>query len=320
MELRKDYILDRWTYISEKRETRPHDHGKKAEIDNHSKKKCPFCFGKEHLTPKEIGRVEKLRGKWLVRWIPNKYPSLIKSRKEKTFSSQPFFKSISPFGLQEIIIETPGKKQMFELSIKHLSIILKVYNHRIEELSKIEGIEYVLVFKNKGKEAGASLVHSHSQVMATGKLPAAIEEEVSAFGKYKTCPYCHVIEKEKAGPRKVFENDSFIAFTPYAPRFNYEIWLFPKEHMRKMKELKESQYFSLAEMLNKILVKINEINAPYCFYIQYGPEGKDFHWHMEILPRTNIRAGFELSGGDTIISVSPERAARFYRNESDSSN
>jgi len=319
MELRKDYILDRWTYINKTRSKRPHHYQAKHESDQHPKD-CPFCAGKEHLTPSETGRVEKIRGKWLVRWMPNKYSTLEPKNLNKTISKEPFFKSYAPYGLQEVIVDTPDKRQMADLSTEHLSIILKTYNYRIEELSKTKGIQYVLVFKNKGKEAGASIVHSHSQVIATRKIPASINEEIAAFNQYKDCPYCEIIKAEQAGPRKVFENESFLAFIPYAPRFNYEIWLFPKAHMKKLDELREEQYFTLAQMLQKIIRKLNEIKAPYCFYIQYGILGKDFHWHIEVLPRLNIRAGFELSGGDSIISISPEEAADFYRNESNPSN
>ncbi len=314
MQLRKDYILNRWSYISGARAKRPHNYQSITDNNEAHPKNCPFCFNREYLTPEEIGRVEKIKGKWLVRWFLNKYPALTSTKTQKEISNNRFFQAYSSFGIQEVIIETPDKRQMVDLSVEHISIILKVYNHRIEELSKIKGIEYVMVFKNRRKGAGASIVHSHSQVIATGKIPALIEQEILAFNQYNSCPYCDIIKAEQSGPRKVFENENFIAFTPYAPRFNYEIWIFPKAHMKKMNEMKDWQYFDLAEILKKILKKINEINTPYCFYIQYGV-GKtmDFHWHIEILPRVNIKAGFELSGGDSIISVSPEEAAEFYK-------
>ncbi len=312
MQLRKDYILNKWSYISTTRSRRPHNCQSKTDNETHPKN-CPFCFGKEYLTPKEIGRVEKIKGKWLVRWLPNKYPALIPAKTQKEISNNQFFQAYTSFGIQEVIIETPDKRQMVDLSSEHLSIILRVYNNRIEELSKIKGIEYVMVFKNRRKGAGASIVHSHSQVIATGKMPALIEEEILAFNQYKTCPYCNIIKAEQFGPRKIFEDEYFLAFTPYAPRFNYEAWIFPKSHMRRICELTWEQYLSLAIMLKKILKKLDNIKAPYCFYIQYAPNNKDFHWHLEILPRVNIRAGFELSGGDSIVGISPEKAAEFYK-------
>jgi len=313
MQLRKDYILNKWSYISATRSNRPHNYRSVVHNDEVHPKDCPFCAGKEHLTPPETGRVEKEKGKWLVRWFPNKYPALTPAETQKEISNNQFFQAYTSFGIQEVIIETPDKRQMVDLNSEHLSIILKVYNHRIEELSKIKGIKYVMVFKNRRKGAGASIVHSHSQVIATGKMPALIEEEILAFNQYKTCPYCDIIKAEQFGPRKVFEDEYFLAFTPYAPRFNYEIWIFPRTHMKKLRELTQEQYISLAIMLNKILKKLNDISAPYCFYIQYAPNNKDFHWHLEVLPRVNIRAGFELSGGDSIVSVSPEEAAEFYK-------
>jgi len=316
MELRKDYILNRWAYISEVREKRPSNFKfVQNSIEVPHPKSCPFCIGAENQTPDEKGRVvESGRRKWLIRWVANKYSALELHEYGKILSENTFFKAYSPYGLQEVIIETPDKKQMADFSHDHLVLILKVYNNRIEELSKIEGINYVMVFKNQGREAGASIIHSHSQVVAVGKVPALIAEEVKEFNTYQECPYCNVIEAERMGPRKVFENEDFVAFTPYAPRFNYEIRVYPKKHMRKLSELQNEQYFNLADILKKILHKLQELNASYCFYIQYAPKDQDFHWHLEILPRLSNLAGFELSGGDGLIGVSPEDAANFYRN------
>ncbi len=316
MQLRKDYILNRWSYINTKRGKRPHNF---ALSGDHTKdmhpKDCPFCAGHEKMTPPERGRVEKSKGKWLVRWFHNKYPIVSLCQHATKAEPNPFYQTLPAHGIHEIIVETPGQEQMAELSYEHLAVVLKVYNYRIKELSKEEGIRYVLVFKNKGKAAGASLVHSHSQVIALNQVPSLVTEKLKAFDSFDECPYCRIIQDEAGGPRKAFENHDFIAFTPYAPRFNYEIWIFPKAHMRNMDELREQQYMSLAEILHWVLVKLSAMGAPYCFYIHYAPEKNDFHWHIEILPRLNIMAGFELGGGDSVVTINPEDAAQFYKNE-----
>lgn len=314
MELRKDYILNRWTYINESRHKKPDNFIDQSVKKSLHPKDCPFCLGHEHMTPDEKGRVEKTRGKWLIRWLSNKYPALDMAVEDKIVSDEEFFYSQSSYGIQEVIIETPDQRQMAEFSQEHLALILKVYNYRIEELSKIHQINYVLVFKNQGKEAGASILHSHAQVIGVKKIPAWIEQELRAYSKVDGCPYCYVLEKESQGERKIFENDDFLLFSPYAPRFNYEAWIFPKKHMKKMSELNHNQYFSLAEALKIILRGLEELDAPFCFYIQYGPGNNDFHWHLEILPQLNKKAGFELSGGDSIVTVSPESSAQFYKN------
>jgi len=314
MELRKDYILDRWSYISQDRGKRANNFFSESNDADHPKN-CPFCKGHESMTPEEKGRIEKEKGEWLIRWLPNKYPALDLSETGGIISDNQYFKARESYGVQEVIIETPDKRQMVDLSCEHISTILRTYNHRIEELSKLKDINYVLVFKNQGKESGASLVHSHSQVIGVEKIPAWILTESIAFNQYENCPYCEVISLERGGPRNVYENNDFMAITPYAPRFNYEIWIFPKDHMKKLNELPYDKYLSLAEILKMILQKIKLMGASYCFYVQYGLENQNFHWHLEVLPRLNVQAGFELSGGDSIISVSPEEAARFYRGE-----
>jgi UDPglucose--hexose-1-phosphate uridylyltransferase len=308
--LRKDYILDRWTYISPQRNKRP-QHFKKIKHTPHPRN-CPFCSGREAQTPPEKGRIIEKRKKWLIRWMPNKFPAL-SAKESSNISNNQFFFAETAYGLQEVIVETPDKRQLADLSNDHIAALLKVYNYRIQELEKLPNINYVSVFKNKGKEAGASIVHSHSQVIATKRIPHSVKDELETYNKFKYCPYCRIIEDESKGPRQVFENKDFTAFCPYAPRFNYEVWIFPKQHMNNLTKLKEKQYFALAEILKKILKRLQTVDAPYCFYIQYGPYNQDFHWHIELLPRLNTSGGFELSGGDIIVTVSPEKAANFYK-------
>lgn len=317
--LRKDYILDRYSYVSPERSKRPDDYGEKAGAENHPDD-CPFCPGREEETPPEIGRIENDQGQWEIRWFENKFPVLTKDKERPlSIDEDQLFVEAPSYGTQEVIVETRGKKQMADFSVQRISSILGVYNQRIVELSRQEAIDYVLVFKNKGERAGASLVHSHSQVMAVGKRPEKIDRELTAFQHRESCPYCRVITEEKRkGTRVAFENDSFIAICPFAPRYNFEIWIFPKEHKKTLGECSDSQRKDLAAILKKILVKLKQVGVSYCFYLQYAPEGLDFHFQVEVLPRTNVHAGFELSGGDVVVTVSPEQAAEFYSEQTPS--
>lgn len=309
--LRKDYILNRYTYISTKRAKRPHQYKETAETEH--PEGCPFCAGQEAMTPPEIGRIAGPDGGWQIRWFKNKFPVLSLEKEGELTTDNDFFTSGPAVGTQEIIVETPDKRQMVEFSKQKLRQILKVYQKRIVTLSAKHKINYVLVFKNKGKKGGASIIHSHTQVMATAKIPTKIEAELSAFSSYKTCPYCEVLKKEKQGPRLAFENKHFVAFCPFAPRYNYEIWILPKQHKKTLGELSDEQYLALADLLKKVLAKLDALQAPYCFYVQYAPKGRDFHFQIEVLPRLNVHAGFELSGGDLVVTVSPEQAATFFR-------
>lgn len=315
-ELREDYILNRFTYISEERSNRPHQFADQEGPRDHPDD-CPFCPGKEDATPPEIGRRENSEGNWSIRWFKNKFAALSSKEEPKLEVDQSqFFVHGPAFGTQDVIVETPTHRQMAEFEPEKIANIFEVYRNRIEKLSEREKIDYVLVFKNKGEKAGASIVHSHSQVMAVGKTPSKIEKELKAFSRHDSCPYCEIIRQEKEGPRLVFENESFVAFCPYAPKYNYEVWFMPKKHIRRPSELKREQFLDLARLMKKVLSRLSDNNIPYCFYLQYAPEDKDFHLQIELLPRLNVHAGFELSGGDLVVTVSPKEAAKFYRGES----
>ncbi len=306
MELRKDYFLDRWVALAPKRKKRPRSHGLHKGVS-----KCSFCPGMESLTPPETGRVGGR--KWSMRWFPNLYPAF-EEKCQKPVKQKQFFVSAPSFGRHEMIVETPvHEKQLWDFATDEIALLLRVYDSRIKELGKIKGIKYVVVFKNHGAEAGASLAHSHSQVAAIGFVPKEVSEKVSAASRFGRCLYCNVISKERAGKRLCFENKHAIAFAPYASRFNYEAWIFPKRHVRAIAELDEKELRAMSGLVAKILRRLKSINAPYNMFVQYSPKGKDLHFHIEITPRTSVWAGFEFASGTVINSLTPEEAASFYR-------
>lgn len=311
MELRKDYILNRYVIVSTGRGKRPFEF--KQEKVKETVKKCSFCPGNESLTTPETGRLEK-RGKWKIRWFPNKFPAVIQEGDSNLKTTNNFFTSASAYGKHEIIVETPNhKKQLCDLTKEEIKAILEVYAKRIEELSKLAGIKYVCVFKNHGKEAGTSIVHAHSQVIAYNKTPELIKEEVKATKRFDHCPYCRILLTESKSARRCFENNSFVAFTPYASRFHFEIWIFPKKHIRNITEMDSSKLTDLAKILKLIIKKLKKLNASYNMQLHYAPAGKDLHFHIEICPRLATWGGFECLTNDTINSLPPEDAAKFYR-------
>lgn len=314
-ELRKDYILDRWVIISQGRQLRP-----KQFSEQPIKKEegvCVFCPGNESLATKELGRITK-NGTWLMRWFDNKFPALVEQDCGFEIKTDNRFYTFSkPCGDHEIVVETnEHSKQLWELDVGQICALFKVFKDRISQLSKKKYVSYVNVFKNHGPSGGTSLVHSHSQIMATSFVPSVVMEKVFASRKFVECPYCQIIESEKNSFRRCFENNSWIAFTPYASRFNYEIWVFPKKHARNLEELDYLDSFdSLADIMKKVLLKLKELNCSYNFCLHYSPAGHDLHFHIEILPRIAIWGGFELGTNAVINSVSPEDAAKFYRGE-----
>lgn len=307
-ELRKDYILPRWVIIAEKRKTRPREFKKEEQIKE--SKICAFCPGNEALTPKEIGRLE-YKNSWFVRWFPNKFP-FIEKKGKPDIKTKKYFTKADAYGYHEVIAETPEhNKQLSDLREEHIAEILKVYSLRIKDLLRKKGIKYVLVFKNHGRQAGTSLIHSHTQLTAYNKVPKLIEEEVRYSTKGKKCEYCKIIKLERKSKRFISENKNFIAFCPFASRYNYEAWVFPKKHIKSIVELNEDQLMDMAKMMKKLLVKIKDLDYNFCLH--YAPKGTNLHFHIEICPRIAVWGGFELGSDTTINSVSPENAAKYYK-------
>ncbi|MCX6708752.1 MAG: galactose-1-phosphate uridylyltransferase [Candidatus Woesearchaeota archaeon] len=308
-EVRKDYILDRWVIVSPKRGQRPHELKKPPIVETGV---CFFCPGSENLTPPEIGRVTK-NGVWQLRWFENKFAALKPDGDFSFKSDNRFYSFSSAYGYHEVVVETPRHdRQLAQLSVDEVEQVLNVYARRIVELESKPNVAYVNVFKNHGLYGGTSIVHSHSQIMALAFVPPEIGEKISAMRKFISCPYCSIVRSEMNSGRLCFENSDFVAFCPYASRFNYEVWIFPKNHISRLENV---NFAGLADVLVRVLKKVFDAGFDYNMFVQYGPKGEDFHFHVEICPRVAIWAGFELCSGVIINSVAPEDAAKFYRGE-----
>jgi UDPglucose--hexose-1-phosphate uridylyltransferase len=305
-ELRRDYLLDRWVLIAANRGKRPHDFIGKRQV-REEPTFCFFCPGNEHSTPPELDRISKGKN-WVVRAFTNMYPA--------TSVNFPM-----AYGSHEVIVETPEHhKNLHDLSSEQIQKVLEMYRRRIEANRKIKGVNSVLIFKNHGAEAGTSLVHEHSQLISTKITPTLIENELKEYRKYlaknKRCPYCDTIKEEMKSERRIYENKHFACFAPYASRFPFECWIFPKRHIGSLTGLSEKEMAPLAEALKTILKKLDEKfnDPPYNFYLHIAPfSAKDFHFHIEICPRLTKLAGFEL-GSDIVINIMPpEKAAEELR-------
>jgi len=313
LELRKDYLLDRWVIISEKRAKRPREFHRKREKKHD--KNCVFCRGNENLTPKETYRVEE-NGEWIIRCFKNKFPAVRKIRIKK--SEKRFFVKKSAYGYHEVIVDSPyHNKQLDDLPEEHIKKLLEVFINRIKELSKDKKIQYVAVFKNHERDAGTSIIHSHCQIIAYNHKPSYLIEKVKAVArfkrKYKKCPYCEILKKEAESERRCYITKTCVSFAPFASRYSYEIAILPKRHVHSIVELNEEELRDMAFIIKRVLVKLRKINAPYNLYLHNAPDHKDLHFQLKINPRLNIFGGFELETRTVINPVSPEEAARFYR-------
>jgi len=311
-ELRKDYILDRYVIIATERAKRP-EQFKKEPATPTDPKDCFFCPGHEDQTPPEIRRIGD-KNKWDMRVFPNKFGIVEDSGNPNRKSTDEFFTSAAGYGKHEVIVETPTHTDdITVLKEKDFKVLFDLYNERINELSKDKHIKYVVVIKNHGQEGGTSIYHTHSQIVAYNLVPRLVKSEVKAAKDHKECPYCKIIPIESKSERRCFENKSFVAFCPYASRFNFEVWVFPKKHVKTLNDLDEKEMKDLASIMRKIILKIKDLNSSYNYFLHYAPDGDDLHFHIEVTPRIAKWAGLELCAETIVNIVSPEQAAEFYR-------
>ena len=339
-ELRKDPISDRWVIISTERGKRPSDF-KLPSVSEESGTgdNCPFCKGNEAKTPPEIIAWRDPNSKpnesgWEIRVIPNKFPALIPEG-EVNRTGMGVFDMMSGIGAHEVIVETPKHNEHLpDMSDEHVEKVLWAYKERILELGKDKRYRYSLVFKNYGKVAGASLSHPHSQLISTPITPRYLKMELKNSREYflekERCIFCDIIRQELgSGERLVYENEYFVAFTPFASRFPFEIWLLPRRHEYSFSIMPDEERLLLAQCLKDILkrLRVTLNDPPYNYVLHTAPNPKprpgkpdywgtlqyDFHWHIEIIPRLTKMAGFEWGSGLYINPTAPEEAAKFLR-------
>jgi len=306
-EIRKDYILERYVLIAEKRDLRPNDFKSKEMLKPSATDY--FAPGNENLTPEEIGRVGS-KNAWSIRWFANKFAAMESEAFEK--KTKTFLQSQPAFGYHEIIVETPHKtKQLWDLPQTSINTLLGVFQDRMSQLQKKKHIKYVQIFKNQGKDGGTSLIHAHTQVVALTEVPPSIKEKIQAIKKHRM-PYQKILKKELQSERIAFQTRYFIAICPFASQFNFEIWLFPKKEYYSLLDMPDPIINDLAIAMKRILAKLRLLNCSYNFYLNYDPS-KTMLFHLSFTPRIAHFAGFELGTGIIINSVSPEKAAAFYR-------
>jgi len=300
-EIRKAYLLNKYVIITPGRLKRPRDIKEQTIIER--TKPCPFCI--ENINKDNVLDEIKQEKNWQVLSVNNIYPAVTLDNKRA-------------YGTQEVIIETPDhNKELADLSELKIELVLQMYARRTKAIAKNKKIDYILCFKNQGSKAGASIVHAHSQIFATQILPPEVHEELGLAQAYTIkhgiCPYCDIIKKEIKSERKIFEDKYFAAFTPYASEYHYEAWVFPKRHLDNITLLTKEEFKSFAKVLKKILSKLQTLNLSFNYFLHNVVSNKNQHFYLKIQPRESVWAGVELGSGLVINSVSPEIAAKYYR-------
>ena len=325
-ELRQDLVSGDWVLIATGRGKRPHSFVKEKRLKLEQPiSKCPF------ENPQATGHGEplliyykkgELKKEWSLQVIKNKYPAFGPGDCSTTFKEGPYT-LMDGAGFHEIIITRDHYKHIHSLPFEKVEEIIKAYQERYLDLMNRQCVNYISIFHNHGREAGASIPHPHSQLIAFPVIPADIRRSLKGSKefrkKHKRCVHCLMLKWEKEEKRNIFQNEHFIAYAPFVPRTAFELRIFPRKHKSNFERITKTERKYLAEALSVTLGKLYKRlkDPPYNFFIHTAPcDGKDYkfyHWHIEILPKTSIWAGFELGTGIEISTIEPEEVAKFLR-------
>ena len=327
-ELRRDPVTGRWVIISTDRRRRPNDFRFERPTVI-GRERCPLCPGHEALTPPEVlafrqnGAAPNAPG-WDLRVVPNKFPALqVEGSLDR--EGEGMFDRMNGIGAHEGIIETPDHdKSLASMSEPEIERVLWAFRERVLDLKQDRRFRYILVFKNHGAAAGATLEHGHSQLIALPVVPDFVREEIEGARRHLEAKervlFCDIVHQElTAGKRVIQENADIVALAPYAPRFPFETWLLPRRHAARFEEAPRHEYESLARLLKAVLMRLDRAleTPPYNLIIHSAPltdESSDvYHWHVELMPKVTRTAGFEWGTGFYINPTSPEEATRVLR-------
>ncbi len=327
-ELRKDPVLGRWIIISRERQKRPTDFF--IEESKVLGGFCPLCSGNESSTPSEVLAYRNNPNAavndpgWQVRVVPNKYPAL-RIEGELGKEGEGLYDRMNGIGAHEVIIESPGHEDLlWNLSAEHIGLVFKAFRDRLTDLEQDPRFRYVMIFKNFGEAAGASLEHSHSQLIALPVLPRMIVSELEGAKSYYAykdrCIFCDIIRQEiQQDIRVVCQNDDFITIAPFAPRTPFEMWVLPKTHSSGYCSLEDNKLAHLAQLFAETFQRLERCipNVPYNFVLHTQPlragEMEYYHWHFEIVPKLTSIAGFEWGSGFYINPLPPEESVQFLK-------
>jgi len=315
--MRRHYFLDEYCIIAAERGKRPSDFKHGGTKDRSDPKTCPFCPGNEERTPPAVAVYtdhgiradgEERVKNWWARSFLNLYPAMVPSPKPPTREWVADFAR----GFHEVIVESPDhESDPSRFSRRDLERLVAVYKDRYVRRISETGVEYVSIFKNWGRVAGASLSHTHTQLVALPLVPPALIREMEAISSAPRCPYCSLVEREASSDRLIFENEGFVLIAPFSSQVPYETWILPKKHASDLEGLDSG---GLAQVLGEALRRLDRLlsGPPYNYTIRQLPDRR-YHLNIRIQPAISTMAGFEKNTGIFINTVPPEEAAKELR-------
>jgi len=329
-ELRRDPVGGRWVIVDTDHPTLAQDFEYEPQVYRGAV--CPFCYGNESMTPPEIevirepGTAPNTPG-WQVRVVSNKFPALgIEGDLDRRGIG--IYDMSNGIGAHEVLVETPyHQKDICDLTNQEIESFLSMYCRRSNDLSKDKRFKYIMIFKNFGAAAGASLEHPHTQLIALPMVPKSVMEEIKGAHSYfeyrERCIFCDIIRQEKQEKERIIlENNHFLSFCPFVSRFPFEIWIMPKMHSGHFCHMQPDEVPALAAILKETIAKLKAVfpGLSYNFTIHTSPINGDgntegYHWHLELMPKLTRVAGFEWGTGFYVVPTPPELAAKQLRDK-----
>ena len=326
-ELRRDPVTGQWVILAAERARRPGAF-LREESPLQPAATCPFCPGHERETPSEVLSYRNSgaanQAGWWMRVVPNKYPAL-RVEGDVDAAAVGLFDRMNGIGAHEVIIETPDHEQsLADVNEERFAHVFFAYRDRFHDLKRDIRLKYIQVFKNHGPQAGATISHSHSQLLAFPSVPPAIRAELEGaqrhFDMRERCVFCDMVHQETlAQERVILSTDHFVAMAPYASRFPFEVMILPRRHASHFEHEGDLVIRNLGVVMKSILRRLDVVleKPAYNFVLHTAPvqEGAmvHYHWHIEILPKLTRVAGFELGTGVFVNPTAPEEAAQFLR-------
>jgi len=329
-EIRQNKATKQWVIFAPSRGKRPVAF-KRQESKNQRlpavDKDCPFCPGNEKSMPSIIMELPGPEGsQWQTRVVPNKFPALTSDENNVRYR-RGLYLAMPGYGRHEVIIESPvHNRRITQMTPKEVGIIIETYHRRYVNVMKQNWNLMALIFRNHGRRAGTSLAHPHSQIIFTGMVPTYIrwreERAQYYFDESGRCVYCDILEQEAQERQRVIsENETFLAFVPYAAEVPFEIWIMPTKHQACFSGLSDQEKPGLAAILQDCLARLQrKLNDPDYNYIintaaRYRAGEPQLHWYLQIRPRLTTQAGFEIGSGISINPSLPEEDAAFLRQD-----
>lgn len=330
-EMRKDYLLNRWVVIAARRKKRPTDFVKVRE--RRKPTRCPFCPGNESMTPpatlvylkrdggiiKEVDKDGLRHKNWIIRCVPNLYPAFTPPAKKDGERRVSHGIAREAYGHHEVIIESPNHDEHpGSARLDQLIHVIHAYIDRFRSIAGKSYVRYISIFRNHGADAGASLSHAHTQLIATPIVPRVIMAELRASRKFWVkngrCIFCEIIKRERESSRFIWGNDRFLAFAPWASVHPFEFWIFPRRHQPTILHMNEDEIADFAEIMRVCLGALKSLLGDPSYNFGFHMIQRDYyHWHVEVYPRLAVWAGFEKSTGMYINVMPPEEAAENLR-------